>query len=144
MEQDVQKLIDGLNKDLAEEYGAMIRYTYNAAVVSGLYREVLKPFFEAEVQDEAGHALYLSEKIKILGGDPTTSPAEVKRYEDVKPMLEDALAAEKDTIDRYEERKKQADQLGYTELAVKLEDMISDETKHKEDIQRLLDDPSFK
>ncbi|MRG86939.1 ferritin-like domain-containing protein [Salinibacillus xinjiangensis] len=140
MDAKLQQLIEGLNEDLANEYAAMIMYTYDAAVVSGIYRQVLKPFFEGEVTDEAGHALYLSEKIKTLGGTPTTSPAEVKQLENVKDMLEQALQSEIDTIKRYETRKKQADELGYTELVIKLEDMIADETHHKEEMERLLVD----
>lgn len=141
MDPKLKELIDGLNVDLSNEYSATIMYTYNAAVVSGLYRQVLKPFFEGEITDETGHALYLSEKIKTLGGTPTTSPAPVKQLTDVKDMLKEALKAETDTVERYEERKKQAEALGLTELVVKLEDMITDETGHKEEIQRLLEDP---
>lgn len=140
MDEKMKKLIDGLNEDLANEYAASIMYTYNAAVVSGLYRSVLKPFFESEVADELGHALYLAEKISILGGTPTTQPAEVKQLTDVKDMLEEAKEAERQTIVRYEERKKQAEELGLTELSVKLDDMIADETGHMEEIGRLLDD----
>lgn len=137
----MKKLVDGLNEDLANEYAAVIMYTYNAAVVSGLYRQVLKPFFEGEIADENTHALYLAEKIKTLGGTPTTRPKDVQQLNDVKEMLEAALHAEKDTIRRYEERKKQAEELGLTELVVKLEDMIADETHHKEEMERLLSDP---
>lgn len=138
-----EQLIEGLNIDLANEYGAAIQYTYSAAVVSGLYRSALKPFFEEEIADELNHALYLAEKIKSLGGSPTTEAAEVPRPTDVKGLLEAVLKAETDTIERYEERKKQAEELGLTELVVQLEDMISDETRHKEEVERLLLDPRF-
>lgn len=141
MEKELQDLIDGLNEDLSHEYGAAIQYTYSASVVSGLYRSALKPFFEAEITDELGHALYLSEKIKSLGGTPTTKSAEVPQPADVKDLLEATLKAESNTIDRYEKRKKQAEKLGYTELVVKLEDLITDETHHKEEVERLLADP---
>ncbi|MFD2760630.1 ferritin-like domain-containing protein [Lentibacillus juripiscarius] len=141
MDQNIQNLIDGLNEDLAHEYGAAIQYTYSASVVSGLYRSALKPFFENEINDEMGHALYLSEKIKSLGGTPTTKSADIPQPTDVKDLLEAALEAEKDTISRYETRKQQAEKAGYTELVVKLEDMIADETGHKEEIERLLTDP---
>ncbi|UJL48214.1 ferritin-like domain-containing protein [Virgibacillus sp. NKC19-16] len=141
MDKRLQNLIDGLNEDLAHEYGAAIQYTYSASVVSGLYRAALKPFFESEISDEFGHALYLSEKIKSLGGTPTTTAADVPQPTGVKDLLEATLQAESDTIDRYEKRKKQADELGYTELVVKLEDLIADETNHKEEVERLLDDP---
>lgn len=140
MDAKMKELIDGLNEDLANEYGAVIMYTYYASVVSGLYRQVLKPFFEGEVADETGHALYLSEKVKTLGGTPTTTPSPVKQLADVKDMLEEALQAEIDTINRYEERKQQAEALGLTELTVKLDDFIADETGHKEEMERLLMD----
>lgn len=143
MDKDLQKLIDGLNEDLSNEYGAMIQYTYSASVVSGLYRSALKPFFESEIADEQGHALYLSEKIKSLGGAPTTKAAKVPQPTDVKEILEATLKSETDTIKRYEKRREQAEKLGLTELVVKLEDFISDETHHKEEIERLLADPRF-
>lgn len=143
MEQDIQTLIDGLNEDLSHEYGAAIQYTYSASVVTGLYRSALKPFFEKEIEDELGHAMYLSEKIKALGGTPTTESAAVPQPTGVKELLNATLQAEKDTIQRYEKRKQQASDLGLTELVVELEDMIADETHHKEEIERLLEDPRF-
>lgn len=141
MDQDTQTLIDGLNEDLANEYAAVIMYTYNAAVVSGLNRQLLKPLFEEEIPDESEHALYLAEKISTLGGTPTTQPAQVEPLTDVKAMLEAVLKSEEDTIQRYKERIEQADKIGDVGLKVKLEDMIADETKHKEETQRLLQDP---
>lgn len=143
MDQKMNELIEGLNEDLANEYAAQIMYNNYAAVVSGLYRQTLKPFFLSEISDEQGHALYLAEKIKTLGGVPTTSTAKVKQTYDVKEMLLEAKQAEEDTIKRYEKRKNQAEALGLTELVIKLEDLIADETNHKEEMQRLLDDPHF-
>ena len=61
----------------------------------------------------------------------------------MKELLEAVHKSESDTIERYEQRKKQADELGLTELVVQLEDMIADETKHKEEVERLLSDPRF-
>src|SRR5699024_7753089 len=143
MDEKLQALIDGLNEDLANEYGAAIQYTYSASVVTGLYRSSLKPFFESEITDELGHAMYLSEKIKALGGTPTTESAEIPQPTDVKDILHAVLQSESDTIKRYEKRKQQAEELGYTELVTKLEDLISDETHHKEEMERLLMDPAF-
>ncbi|MDC3413752.1 ferritin-like domain-containing protein [Aquibacillus sp. 3ASR75-11] len=137
---NLERLIDGLNEDLANEYTATIMYTYNASAVTGLYRTMLKPFFENEINDEIGHALYLSDKIKTLGGTPTTTPKEVKQLNNVKDMLKEAKKAEEDTIQRYEQRKRQAEELGYTELVVKLDDMIADEAGHRDEIGRLLQD----
>ena len=143
MNEDLKELIDGLNDDLAHEYGAAIQYTYSASVVSGLFRSALKPFFEDEINDEMGHALYLSEKIAALGGTPTTESAPLEQPTEVKELLNATLKAEQATIERYEKRKKQAKALGYTGLVVKLEDIIADETTHKEEAERLLSDPVF-
>ncbi|HET7657996.1 MAG TPA: ferritin-like domain-containing protein [Bacillales bacterium] len=141
MDEKLQELIDGLNEDLAGEYSAVIQYTYYASTVTGMAFQILKPFFEDEITDEQAHALYLSAKIKTLGGQPTTKPAEVKPVTDVTDMLKEARNAEHETIKRYEERKNQAEELGFTELVVKLEDMIADETGHMEEMERLLQDP---
>ncbi|GAA5416698.1 hypothetical protein Pryu01_01736 [Paraliobacillus ryukyuensis] len=140
---ELEELIEGLNVDLANEYAAAIMYTHNASVLEGLYRPLLKPFFEDEISDEMGHALYLSNKIKILGGSPTTTPAKVSQYTDPKDMLEDTLKAEEDTIERYQKRKEQAEKLGLTELTNHLDDMIDDETGHREEAMRLLKDATF-
>ncbi len=141
MDAKMRELIEGLNEDLAGEYSAVIQYTYYASSVTGMYYSVLKPFFEKEIPDEQQHALYLSEKISTLGGQPTTTPANVKQVTDVKEMLIEARDAEKSTIERYEERRKQAEELGLTELVVTLEDMIADETHHMEEMERLMKDP---
>ncbi|SDW88799.1 bacterioferritin [Marinococcus luteus] len=136
----VQELIDGLNVDLAHEYAAAIMYTNYAAVVSGIHTPMLKPLFEDEIGDEQGHAQYLASKIRTLGGTPTTKPADVKQTFQVREMLEAARDAEADTIDRYTKRAQQAEELNMIELQNKLEDLISDETGHKEEIERILED----
>src|SRR5690625_7722612 len=84
MTETTEKIIEGLNVDLSHKYGAAIQYSYSASVVSGIYRSALKSFFEEEIEDELGHALYLSNKIKALGGVPTTKAAEVPQPEDIK------------------------------------------------------------
>ncbi|GGE09238.1 bacterioferritin [Marinithermofilum abyssi] len=141
MKPEVKDLIDGLNEDLAHEYGAVIQYTYNASVVSGLSRPVLKPFFENEARDEIGHASFLAEKIVALGGTPVVQPSEVKQHTEVREMLQHAVDEEAATIQRYIQRMAQAEKAGEYGLKIELEDMVADETGHKEELQRLLNDP---
>lgn len=143
MDKKLQELIDGLNKDLAGEYSAVIQYNYYATTVSGLNYQILKPFFEEEIPDELGHAAYLSEKITNLGGEPTTVPAPVEKVSDAKAMLEGAKKAEAATLENYRARRSQAQELGMIELVVKLEDMISDEQNHLEKLTKTLKDPAF-
>ncbi|GGE44505.1 bacterioferritin [Pullulanibacillus camelliae] len=141
MDDKMKTLIDGLNEDLANEYGAIIQYTTYAATVTGMNYQMLKPFFEEEIPDEQGHASYLSEKIATLGGEPTTRPAEVVFTTDAREMLQEIFKSESATIERYKIRRQQADELGLIDLVVQLEDMIADETKHKEITERMLKDP---
>jgi bacterioferritin len=133
-----QDLINGLNQDLAAEYQAIIMYRTYASLVSGPFRQELKAFFEGEIADELTHAAFLADKIVALGGTPTTSPADVPHAEDPKSMLENALQAEVDTIARYTKRIDQAEAAGEISVKVQLEDLIVDESNHRDDIRRML------
>jgi bacterioferritin len=53
-------------------------------------------------------------------------------------MLENALAAEVDTIARYTRRIEQAEQAGELAVKIQLEDLIVDESRHRDDIRRIL------
>lgn len=133
-----QALIDGLNEDLAHEYQAIISYLLYSRLVSGPLRLQLSSFLEGEITDELEHAKFLAQKIVALGGEPTTRPAEVKLTTSNREMLELSLQAEKDTIERYTQRVKQADAAGEVGLRIDLEEIIAEETRHKEDLERIL------
>lgn len=140
MSDAMKQLIDGLNEDLAAEYQAVVMYRTYASLVSGPYRQELKAFFEGEIPDELGHAAFLADKIVALGGVPTTRVPEVPYTEDNRQMLENALAAEIDTIARYTRRADQAEQAGELSVKIQLEDLIVDESVHRDDIRRMLKD----
>jgi len=135
---DQQALIDGLNDDLAGEYQAILMYTQYSAKLTGPYRRELRALFQAEIPDEQGHAQFLSDKIANLGGDPTTKPRNVPPADQPRQMLEQALKAEKQAIADYCERIEQAEALGDVGLKVNLENQVADETRHKEEIERIL------
>lgn len=137
---DVKELIDGLNEDLAAEYQAVIMYRTYAALVTGPYRQELKAFFEGEIPDELAHAALLADKIVALGGTPAVAPAPVPIAKDNREMLENALQAEVDTIERYTRRIEQAERAGEISIKIQLEDLIVDESNHRDDIRRMLMD----
>ncbi len=134
----MEELLDGLNRDLSAEYQAVITYRSFASLATGPYRQELRQFFEDEIPDELGHAQFLADKIVALGGTPTTEALPVTLTRDNREMLEIAHRAESETIERYEKRVRQAEELGLTALKVRLEDLIVDETDHKEEIERRL------
>src|SRR3954462_3335996 len=135
---DKQALIDGLNSDLAGEYAAIIQYTHYAATVTGPFRESLRTMFMAEVPDEQRHAQYLAAQIAFLGGTPTTVPRPVPAAETPKEMLRRILEAEERAVQDYNERIRQAEAYGDTGLKVALENQVSDETNHKQEVSRML------
>lgn len=138
MANERQELIDGLNEDLAAEYQAVIMYRTYASLASGAARVHLKAFFEGEIPDELGHAAFLADKIVALGGNPTTRPPDVPSAADNRQMLENALRAEEETIERYTRRIQQAEAAGEISVKVQLEDLIVDESQHRDDIRRML------
>lgn len=137
---DKERLIEALNEDLAGELAAIAQYTTYAAKATGPYRPQLAEFFVAEIGDEQGHAHFLANKIVALGGEPTTEASPVAAASTNREMVERVLEAERKAIADYTERAKQADAFGDKGLAVRLEDMVADESSHAEETERILRD----
>jgi bacterioferritin len=137
---DKHELIKALNEDLAGEFGAIIQYTAYAAKATGPYRPQLSEFFLKEVPDEQGHAQFLANKIVALGGEPTARAREVPDAKSNRAMVEAVLEAEKRAVADYTKRARQAEEFGDKGLVVALEDIVNDETGHKEETERLLRD----
>ena len=133
-----ERLIELLNEDLSREYQAIITYRTYASAVSGINRQELREFFSAEIPDELGHAQILADKIVAMGGVPTTVPAAVKYTEDPRQMLQNALEDEEETVKRYVERRDQAEAAGEYGLAVQFDDLIADETSHRDELRLML------
>ncbi|MGD9712313.1 MAG: ferritin-like domain-containing protein [Thermomicrobiales bacterium] len=135
----MKDLIDGLNADLAGEYNAIISYLQYSARVNGPYRPQLVQFLQAEIPDEQMHAQYLADKIVALGGEPTVEPRPVKTSADTREMLEFIYEAEAQTVENYRGRIDQAEALGEVGLKVQLEDMLNDESTHRDEVKKILD-----
>jgi bacterioferritin len=135
-----QSLIENLNNDLAGELGAIIQYLTYAAKATGPYRPQLAQFFLTEVADEQLHAQFLANKIVALGGEPATMPRPVPAAQTNHEMLDAVLAAERQAVQDYTQRAREADELGEKGLMVQLEDMVRDESGHSEETERMLRD----
>jgi bacterioferritin len=137
---DKETLIKHLNDDLAHELSAIIQYLTYAAKAYGPYRPQLAQFFLSEVPDEQLHAQYLANKIVALGGEPTTVPAPVKEAKTNREMVEAILEAETNAARRYAQRAQEALAFGDVGLQVQLEDMVRDESGHRDETARILTD----
>ncbi|HEX5435955.1 MAG TPA: ferritin-like domain-containing protein [Gemmatimonadaceae bacterium] len=137
---NARELISGLNEDLAYEYASVIQYRTYASTLRGPHRLTLRPMFAGEIPDELAHAGLLADAITAQGGRPTTQPASVPSARAPMEMLEQALQAERAAIARYVERREQAAAVGEHGLAVDLDTVIADETRHRDEMQLLLED----
>ncbi len=134
----IKELIEGLNEDLRGEFQAVIMYRLYASMVQGPYRQELRSFFANEIPEELTHAQILADKISALGGTPVAEAAPVKVVHEAREMLKEAHAAEVETLARYLKRRKQAEDAGEAGLAVQFDDIISDETHHRDELQQML------
>ena len=131
-------LIAGLNEDLRGEFQAVIMYRLFASMVQGPYRQELRTFFADEIPEELMHAQILADKISAMGGVPAAEPSKVKVVLEAKEMIQVALDAEIETIARYVKRRKQAEDAGEHGLAAQFDDLIMDETHHRDELQQML------
>jgi bacterioferritin len=133
-----EALIRGLNEDLANELGTVIRYTYQAGKVIGPVGEHVRAMFREEIPDEIGHAAFLTDVIVDLGGEPTTTPADFAKPAGLKQMLELDIAMETKDVERYAAHARLASDAGQVELKLKLEEMAADEAGHARALRRIL------
>jgi bacterioferritin len=133
-----QELLEGLIEDLKGEFQAIIMYRLYASMVQGPYRQELRTFFANEIPEELLHAQKLADKIAALGGIPPAEPAPVIVVSDPKAMLQAALEAEIQTINRYVKRRGQAEAVGEHGLAADFDTLIADESNHRDELKQML------
>lgn len=133
-----EEMIASLNEDLAAELGTVIRYTYQAGKAFGFIGVELRELFAEETLDELGHAVFLTDVIVDLGGEPTTTPNAFEKPETIKEMLEVDLMLELKDVEAYTKHAELAGELKELELKLKLEEIAADEAGHARELRRIL------
>jgi bacterioferritin len=133
-----EKIIKGLNADLAREYKAIIQYVVFSAALKGAEYNDIADQLKSHASQELSHALEVSRQIDYLGGDPTVTPDQAQFSNDSKRMLEIDLKAEQDTIKNYRERIRQAEAAGEFALSEVLRKIIAQEQDHEIDLKDAL------
>jgi bacterioferritin len=134
-----RKLVESLNRMLAQEHACAIRYATHAAVITGPYSETVAARLKEIGGDEVLHAEKLRQRILALGGTPTMEV----RAEDLKP------ATTLDKILKVNIAEEQAAIRGYTEILETLplsnvilfqtiQEIIRDEQEHLEELDALM------
>jgi len=146
---DIEKLIESLNKALADEWLAYYQYWIGAKVAKGPMRDAVVVELEQHATEELGHALLLVGRIIQLGGTPILEPKEwyqmttcgynAPRDFDVRALLEQNISGEQCAIGAYKELSdslKENDPVTYNMIV----QIMTDEIEHEEDLQALKED----
>ena len=146
-----KKIVDMLNRALADEWLAYYQYWLGAKVVQGPMKDAVIAELLQHAADELRHADMVTARIIQLGGTPVTSPLEWFSLSNcgyaapddpfVKKILEQNIAGEQCAINVYNsiiEEIGMKDPVTYN-LAVQI---LQDEVQHEEDLQALFEDLS--
>jgi bacterioferritin len=146
---DADKLIELLNKALADEWLAYYQYWTGAKVAAGPMRGAVTAELEEHATEELEHAVMLVERILQLGGTPLLSPGDwfdmtncgYETPEDpyVGVLLKQNIEGEQCAIEVYQKLMdftKDIDPVTY-EMALEI---MTDEIEHEEDLQALQED----
>ena len=132
------ELLKRLNDQLNREVTTFLRYMLQAAGIKGAEWESVRKMYLGEVTDEVGHAQYLANQIRALGGTPALEPDLSLPPADVRQMLKRDMEEEFTDVRNYTELAAQAEQEGYFALKMKMEEQAADEDGHGMEMRRLL------
>src|ERR1035438_1051599 len=133
-----EQMIQLLNVDLAGEYQAIIAYTVYSQVLKGAAYTDIARELEAHAGEELGHAIKIAKQIDYLGGMPGVQPKPVKTSNDPVVMLRADLDNERETVERYRVRIRQAEAMGEFALSEVLRGIIVQEQDHEIDLSAAL------
>ena len=146
---EVDRLIEMLNKALADEWLAYYQYWIGAKVAKGPMRGSVAGELLQHATEELGHAELLAERLIQLGGTPLLTPEDwykktncgYEAPEDpyVEVLLDQNIKGEQCAIDTYQKLAgftRDTDPVTY-EIVLSI---LTDEIEHEEDLQALEED----
>jgi len=133
-----QKIIDALNKDRADELGAIIQYMGHHYTAEGMESPAIIEIFKQTAIVEMKHAEMLAERIVYLGGEPVGKPSDIKKGGDLKKMIQDDLGNENGAIKQYREHIKLCIEQDDPTTRLMLENILSDEEGHADKWETIL------
>ncbi|MBC7328482.1 ferritin [bacterium] len=145
----VDKIIEKLNKALADEWLAYYQYWVGAKVVKGPLRGPVSAELNEHAGEELGHAEKLAERIIVLGGTPLLNPQdwfkmtncdyEAPQDSCAYTILEQNIKGEQCAIEFYNSllaELKDKDAVTYNLIL----EILEDEIEHEEDLENLKED----
>ncbi|MBD3155213.1 MAG: ferritin [Candidatus Aenigmarchaeota archaeon] len=146
---DVEKLVEEMNKALADEWLAYYQYWIGSKVLVGPMRGAVEAELVEHANEELDHANMLVDRIIQLGGTPIIKPENWYKmtncgYEspedpEVKKILEQNIKGEQCAIKVYQELVKMTE--GKDPISHKMFlQILEDEVEHEEDLEALAED----
>lgn len=127
-------MVELLNEDLAREYQAIIAYVIYSQTMKGAQYTDIAGELEVHASEELSHALQIAKQIDYFSGTPTNKPKEVKMSDKAEDMLRFDLENERETIQNYRDRIRQAEAMGEYALSEVLRKIIAQEQEHLQDL----------
>lgn len=125
-----KKLIDELNRGVAREITAIIQYSYHHVMAEGLESPALSEIFEKIALQEMDHMEEFADRIKYLGGVPTTKPNPINVGGTLTQMVQQDLELEYEAIRMYKGQIAIAAEIGDTTTRLMLEKILTAEEEH--------------
>lgn len=135
---DLNQFVQALQKDLASEFVAITHYLTYAATIKGINRQELSEYFKSTAYDELEHAQWFADKIAVFGGTPQIVCQPAAEANTPQDMVSISLKLEAQTVQNYTQRVAQAEALGLRALAVDIENILTDELEHRDELAMLL------
>ncbi|ABY92207.1 MAG: Ferritin, Dps family protein [Caldanaerobacter subterraneus] len=146
---EVDKIIEFLNKALADEWLAYYQYWIGAKVVRGPMSGAVAAELSEHAGEELSHAEKLAERIIQLGGTPILKPEDWYKltncgYDtpdnpEVKVILEQNIKGEQCAIEVYNKMLSELKDVDPVTYHLILE-ILEDEIEHEEDLENLKED----
>jgi bacterioferritin len=146
---DVGKLIEELNKALADEWLAYYQYWLGAKVAKGPMREAVVAELTEHAADELRHAGMIADRIVQLSGTPVLTPQDWYKVTNcgynapadpfVRKIVEQNIEGERCAIEVYQKLVNMTNGKDPITYNIVLE-ILADEVEHEDDLEAVLED----
>ncbi len=148
---DIKKLVELLNKALADEWLAYYQYWIGSKVIVGPMRGAVVAELVEHANDELRHAGMLVERILQLGGTPILKPEDWYKMSNcgydapidpkAKKIVDQNIKGEQCAIEVYSKLREFIGDKDFI-TANMVESILADEVEHEDDLQAIKEDLS--
>jgi bacterioferritin len=138
-----QPAIDILNEIMEAELAGVVRYSHYALMVYGYNRIPIVDWMKANANEGLMHAHRAGELVTLMGGHPSLKIGallETERH-DIGDILRESLEHEKSVLKMYYRLLKLAESNGSVLLEEYAREMITEETMHLDEVNKMLRRP---